>query len=226
MPQTGAIRAGRAFVELFADDSKLVRGLKRAQAKLKRFGDSVRSMGMDLLKVGTVMATPFVAGAKVFADFDRQMANVSTMLDEPEKHMARFSKSVRDMSVEFGESTDALAGGLYDILSASISPEKAMNVLTVAVKAAKGGLTDTKTAADAITTVLNAYGLSAEHAGTVSDLLFSVVKRGKTTFAELAPNIGEVASIAASAGVALEEVGATLSVLTRNGVRTTEAVTA
>ena len=34
---TGAIRAGRAFVELFADDSKLVRGLRRASAKLKAF---------------------------------------------------------------------------------------------------------------------------------------------------------------------------------------------
>jgi hypothetical protein len=33
----GAIRAGRAFVELFADDSKLVRGLRRASAKPKAF---------------------------------------------------------------------------------------------------------------------------------------------------------------------------------------------
>jgi len=30
MANTGAIRAGRAFVELFAADSKLVRGLKAA----------------------------------------------------------------------------------------------------------------------------------------------------------------------------------------------------
>jgi hypothetical protein len=38
MPQPEAIRAGRAFVELFADDSKLMHGLKRAQAKLMAFG--------------------------------------------------------------------------------------------------------------------------------------------------------------------------------------------
>ena len=30
MPSAGGIRAGRAFVELFADDSKLLRGLRRA----------------------------------------------------------------------------------------------------------------------------------------------------------------------------------------------------
>ncbi len=36
----GAIRAGRAFVELFADDSKLVRGLRAAERKIKAFGAS------------------------------------------------------------------------------------------------------------------------------------------------------------------------------------------
>ena len=87
-------------------------------------------------------------------------------------------------------------------------------------------MTDTATAADAITTILNSYGLSAEHAQSVSDLLFSVVKRGKTTFAELAPQIGLVASVASSAGVSLDEMGAALATMTRSGVRSERAVTA
>ena len=40
MPSARGIRAGRAFVELFADDSKLVRGLRRAEKRLKAFGES------------------------------------------------------------------------------------------------------------------------------------------------------------------------------------------
>ena len=42
MPAAGAIRAARAYVELFADDSQPVRGLRRAQSKLKTFGRSVQ----------------------------------------------------------------------------------------------------------------------------------------------------------------------------------------
>ena len=56
MTSTGAIRAGRAFVELFADDSKLVRGSKRASAKLKAFGESVRNMGLKLAGLGAAVA--------------------------------------------------------------------------------------------------------------------------------------------------------------------------
>ncbi len=226
MPTARGIRAGAAYVELYANDNRLARGLKRARARLKAFSASAREIGARLTRLSAVFATPLVAGVKVFADFEDQMANVATMLDEPEKHMDRLRKGVRDMSVEFGESSEALAGGLYDILSASVPAEHALDVLAVAARAARAGLTDTKTAADAITTVLNAYGLSAEHAGDVSDLLFSIVKRGKTIFAEIAPSIGNVATIASTAGVSFEEMGAALATMTRNGVQTENAVTA
>lgn len=220
------IRAGKAYVELYADNNRLSRGLKAASAKLKAFGASVTAIGTRMASLGAMIVLPFAAGAKVFSDFETQMANVSTMLDNPEKSLAGFTKAIRDMAIEFGESTEALAGGLYDILSASIDASDAIGVLEVAVKAAKGGMTDTAVAADAITTMINAYGLSAKDAADVSDLLFSIVKRGKTTFAEIAPNIGKVATIAASAGVSLEELGASLSAMTRNGVRTENAMIA
>ena len=35
MPSSKRIRAGRVFVELFADDSKLVRGLRAAERKIQ-----------------------------------------------------------------------------------------------------------------------------------------------------------------------------------------------
>ena len=226
MPSGSAIRAGAAYVELYLNSNRLVRGMNIAEKRLKAFGDTVGNLGRKLLMASAAMAVPFVGGVKVFADFEEQMANVSTMLDKPEQHMDRFRAGIRKMSVDFGESTDTLAGGLYDILSASIAPEKALNVLGVAAKAARAGLTDTKTAADAITTILNSYGLSADNAASVSDLLFATVKRGKTTFAELAPAIGMVATTAASGGVPLEEMGAALATMTRNGVRTENAVVA
>jgi len=226
MPSPQTVRAGAAYVELYTKDNRLVRGLQMAQRRLKAFGTGAQQLGMKLLKLTAAMATPLVAGVKVFADFEQQMANVSTMLDEPAKYMDTFRRRIREMSIEFGESTSTLAGGLYDILSASVHPSKALDVLAVAAKAAKAGITDTATAADAITTVLNSYGLSADHAADVSDLLFQVVKKGKTNFGELAPNIGKTASIAATAGLGLDELGASIAVLTRNGLDTEQAMTA
>jgi TP901 family phage tail tape measure protein len=226
MPSSADIRAGAAYVELSVNNSALVRGLKAAQRRLKGFSASVAAVGKRMMLMSGMMAMPFVGGVKVYADFEQQMANVSTMLSEPEKHMPGFRDSIRDMSVEFGESTESLAKGLYDILSASVPAEKALDVLATSARAAKAGLTDTGVAADAITTILNAYGLEAGRAADVSDWLFTIVKRGKTTFAELAPSIGMVATTASTAGVSMDEMGAALATMTRNGVKTENAVTA
>lgn len=226
MASAKGIRAGAAYVELYAEDSRLARGLHLAQRRLKAFSASIRQLGAGLLKIGAAVAAPVVAGTKVYADFEQQMANVATMLDDPGQYMDEFRRGIRRMAMEFGESTKTLAGGLYDILSASVPAEHALDVLAVSARAARAGLTDTAIAADAITTMLNAYGLSADKATNISDLLFTVVRRGKTTFAELAPGIGNVANIASTAGLSLEEMGATIALLTRNGIKTEEAITA
>ncbi|GAG19228.1 unnamed protein product, partial [marine sediment metagenome] len=132
---------------------------------------------------------------------------------------------IKSLSKEFGEGTETLAKGLYDVLSASIPTEKALKVLRIATESAKGGFTDTATAVDGITSLLNAYGLSADHAGEVSDKMFAAVKRGKITFPELAANIGKVAPLAKAAGVGMDELLGSLANLTRKGVKPEQAMT-
>ena len=52
MSSAQGIRAGRAFVELFADDSKLVRGLHAAEKKLAAFGTATREIGQKMMLAG------------------------------------------------------------------------------------------------------------------------------------------------------------------------------
>jgi len=225
MATAQGIRAGRAFVELFADDTKLVRGLRMAEKKLKAFGNGVRRLGLKMAGLGTAVAAPMVASGKVFGDFENQMKMVSTMLAEPEKYMDAFSRGIRKLSVDFGESTDVLAKGLYDLLSASVDPAHALDVLAVATKSAKGGMTDTAVAVDGLTSVLNAFQMSAGQAGHVADVMFQTVKRGKLTFADLAANIGKVAPMARAAGMSMEDMMAAIATMTRQGLGTDEAST-
>jgi hypothetical protein len=72
-----AIRAGRAFVELFADDTKLVRGLRAAERKLQAFGASVQTMGKGLFAIGASVVTPLLATTSVFAEMGDQLAKMS-----------------------------------------------------------------------------------------------------------------------------------------------------
>jgi len=221
----GEVRAGGAYIEVGTRLKKFYAGLNAAQARLNTFAKSAQTIGKDFLKIGTLMAAPLALGVKVFASFEDQMGHVNTMLDEADKkHLAAFRAGVRDMSVEFGESTESITKALYDILSAGVPAADAMGVLRASMIAAAAGATDTQTAADAVTTMLNAYGLEASKAGDVTDWLFAVVKRGKTTFGELAPSIGLVATNASLCGLTMEEMGAALATMTRGGIKSQRAV--
>ncbi len=73
MASAQGIRAGRAFVELFADDSKLVRGLKRARKRLRAFGASVRAIGAKMFAAGALVAGPLSLAVKAASDMEETM---------------------------------------------------------------------------------------------------------------------------------------------------------
>ncbi|KKN71432.1 hypothetical protein LCGC14_0421540 [marine sediment metagenome] len=224
-------KLGEAFVVIRASLAPLKRGLAMAKKIVRSSMAVMGKMMRKLSRIGRRVFLGFVAAVTLtttaFVKFQQQLANVSTMLDDATLHfLPEYAIRLKDLAVTFGESTKTLSGGLYDILSASVAPARAMNVLEVAVKAAKAGLTNTAVAADAITTVLNSYQMSVEDASKVSDILFATVKRGKTTFAELAFAIGKVTAIGSVAGISFEELSAAIATMTRAGLQVDIATTA
>lgn len=61
MPRGKSIRAGRAFVEIFADDSRLARGLNRAQQRLENFGRAAVAVGASVAAAMGLATGKFVS---------------------------------------------------------------------------------------------------------------------------------------------------------------------
>ena len=80
-------------------------------------------------------------------------------------------------------------------------------------------------AVDGLTSVLNAFQMSAGQAGHVADVMFQTVKRGKLTFPDLAANIGKVAPMARAAGMSMEDMMAAIASMTRQGLSAEESTT-
>jgi TP901 family phage tail tape measure protein len=114
---------------------------------------------------------------------------------------------------------------LYQIVSAGFDGAEAMQVLEISAKAAVAGVTSTAIAADTLTTIINAYGLDASEATTISDQLFKTVELGKTTLAEIGASFSQVASIAAAYGVNVNEALAATAAMTKQGAPTAQAMT-
>lgn len=198
------IRAHDRMTRTFRNARRESAGLGRSIGKLA--GIAAGFLGFRMIAQQTIGAV------RESVVFQKQLAEISTMLDENvEPTMAGFRAEIMKMAVEFGQSKEVLTKGLYDILSAGIAAGDGITVLRVAARAAIGGVTDAAVAVDGLTTVMNAYGLSADEATRVSDLMFLTVKEGKITYEELAENIGKIAPVAKAANVPLEDMFAMLA---------------
>lgn len=109
MATSKGIRAGRAFVELFADDKQLVRGLKAAQKKLKAWGKSIRAIGTRMFALGSAITAPLTGALTVFAQVG----------DSLDKMSARTGVSVETLSElgfaaeQTGSNLDAVGSALF-----------------------------------------------------------------------------------------------------------------
>ncbi len=197
--------------------------------------DQARTLGQAFgeVKANLAASAAAVAGLTLWlgnaagksSEFGRGMAEVSTLLDDTSA-IPQLTEDVRRLSREFGGDVQRNTKALYDIISAGAADATAaVDTLTAANKLAIGGVTDVGVAADGLTSTMNAYGEAVGSATEVSDAFFTAVKAGKTTVGELAGSIGQVAPIAAQAGVGLEELLASVATLTTGGVQTSVAMT-
>jgi hypothetical protein len=69
MAQSGAVRAGKAYVEFFADDSKLVRGMRAIERKLAKWGSRLSRIGSTMTAAGAMLAAPFAAAGLNIVQF-------------------------------------------------------------------------------------------------------------------------------------------------------------
>lgn len=210
------------------DNTGLYEGKREAMGIIKALANEVTSF--DIFSgIGISAATAFAQAAKSSYEFEQEfrknMLEVATISTQVSDDMTGFMNRVMSITQEIPIKAPEAAKALYEIVSAGHDGADGMKILEVAAKSAIGGLTETATAADAITTILNAYNLSADKASSVSDQLFTTVRLGKTTFGELGSSIAQVAPIAAAYGIEIDEVLAAVASLTKQGTPTAEAMT-
>lgn len=215
--------------ELKEQDTKLgvlSRKWETFEKSLSESGLNIESVASSMQKIGAAMAGIGVVSATMSMSFDQEFSKVKTIADETQISFDDLKKGVLDVSNTINVDAKLAANALYEIVSANISTADSLKVLEGSAKLAKTGFTDINTAADLMTTVLNAYGSSVDEVNKYSDQMILTQKLAKSTIGELGSSFGDVAGFAATANVEFAQIGSALSVLTTRGVGTSEAITA
>ena len=212
--------------------------LERMIKKMNIFSTSTQAQGVKISDVfkgigkavaGTISVMAVGAAGKELISFTKDLetalTEVSTISSEVSANFDKYKDSILALSTEGSSGAIELSNAFYDIVSAGYDGAKGLELLAVSEQAAIGGFVEVGTAADGLTTILNAWGKSTDEASSVSDILFKTVEKGKTTFPELGANIAKIAPLAASMGISFEEAAASIATITKSGTKTPEALT-
>lgn len=169
---------------------------------------------------GAAAITAMIAGMKTAVDqavaLESSLAAVKSIKLDLDTSAA--SASLRQLATETGESAGSLAKGLYQLFSSiNVPQEQAILLMQKFSQGAIAAQTDSATFGTAIIGVLNAYKLSVADADHISDIFFNTVRDGVVTGQQLAAGLGPITASAKQAGVSLEELGALIVGVTKEG---------
>lgn len=211
------------------------RGMKSATATVQKMSKSLKKLGKNLRDTGKTMTTRITApiaalgvvSAMSFAKMEKGITSVFGLLTtkQIEKFGKQLKKAQKD-AILMGYSIDDADKALFNIISSLGVSENSLKGYRDAQILAIAGDASLESSVLGIGKILNAYGKTTTDTARVAEAFFSAQVVGTTTVEELALNIGKVTGSANLAGLSLEEVLVTTSILTNVLRNTEEASTA
>lgn len=218
-------RLKNSYERLQASQERL-KGLNQQQEKIKQNISATKTQILGTVGAYTAVAAAIYAGPVQAAQkYETALAKVNTIADTTQVPLEKISQEVMALSNKTGVAANALAEDVYNAISAGQKTGDAVNFVSYSTKLAKAGFAETSQTLDVLTTILNAYGMSADKVGTVSDMLIQIQNKGKVSVGELSSVMGKIIPTANASNVALEQLGATYAIMTAGGIPVAETTT-
>lgn len=198
------------------------------EQRMDKLSSTAGAVGKKLLAVGAAYASwravsgIISATTRDFAEFESALVDMGKVTSQATADIERMAMG---MDRALGDPS-SLVRGYYQTISAGVTDAvAAQELLTTAAKASKAAHLDQAETIKAVTKLMAGFKGQLRDAADATDLLFKTEKLGQTSFAELVPIIGNVASMANMAGASVEEMTGFLAAFTQTAGSTSQAAT-
>ena len=189
-------------------------------------GHSMHAVQEFGVALGAVAAGVLISSVKQAANYQTLTTALVTGAGESKAALAAVSQGVLNMAGQVGVAAPLLAQGLYQIESAGYHGAAGLQVLRAAAMGSKADMASQATVANALTTVLTDYKLSASNAAGVTGQMIAAVSAGKMRLEDFASSLSKVLPIAAALHIPFQQIAAAEAVMTAQGVPAAKAATA
>lgn len=151
-------------------------------------------------------------------DYEKGIAEIYTIMPEASDYMRqKLSDDVAAITQQFGYLQGEILPAAYQALSLGIKPAGLSQGLETAATAARASVSELQPTLETGQALVNAYGGELYSLEQVYDKLFFAIKGGAVTMRDLNTNMAPITAVAGDVGVALEDVVAAITVMSRQG---------
>jgi TP901 family phage tail tape measure protein len=226
MSANANIRAGRAYVEVTAETSKLNKSLDAAQSQLKAFGKSCQGLGRDMMALGGALSLPFALAEKSFAGFDDKMRLVQAVTTATGEQFDNLTRTAQRLGRETSFTAQQVADAMIGLGRMGFDPSEITSAIEHVLNLSRATGTDLAESADIAANSLRIFGLEAGKMSSVADILTATANGSAQTLTDLFEGLKMAGPQAAAAGESLNEVCASLGIMANMGIKGSLAGTA
>lgn len=219
-----AVRAGKAFVEITANDTDFQRGMKRVQHSVVRLGNMMRQIGSGMTIAGGAMGLPMVMAARSAATFEDALLELKGAAgDLSGGDLQRVRDEALRLSKAMGVAPESVAQAFALLVKAGMPLEDALKGgAKAAVEFARVSGVDATQAAEFMSDAMKVFDVSASQA---ADTLSAAADSSSTSIASMVESFALVASVAKGTGQTLFGISQGFAALAQYGIKGEEAGT-
>lgn len=226
MASASSIRAARAFVELFADTSKLQQDLRQAENMLKEFSTRATTLGRTVTAAGGIMIAPIAASIKTFYQFDDNMREVQAVTQATGKEFDMLSEKAKKLGRETSFTAIQVSQAMATLGRAGFRSKEIDDSISSILSLARATRTDLNEAARIASLSMRGFTLDASEMTRVADVLSVVSNGAALNLVDFGESMKYVAPVAHQAGMSIEDAAGAIGVLSNFGIKGTMAGTA
>ena len=226
MAATGNIKAGRAYVEVTAETSKLRRNLLEAQAQLRDFGKSCTALGRQMVALGGALSLPFALAERSFAGFDDKMRLVQAVTGATGEAFEELTRTAQRLGRETSFTAQQVSDAMIALGRMGFDPSEIEASISSVLNLSRATGTDLAESADIAANSLRIFGLEASKMSSVSDVLTATANGSAQTLTDLFEGLKMAGPQAKAAGENISDLCAALGVMANVGIKGSLAGTA
>lgn len=209
------------FAKLMEASASKTQGLNKSLINFASAATSVATLKNALADVQQTL-NGITEESRGFSD---AMRATNTMAGKGAEDLAKLRRQVSDLAESVPVARDALAQGLYQVISNGVPEDNWITFLEKSARSSVGGIASLNSVVGVTSTVIKNYGKSWNEAGEIQDKIQLTAKNGVTSFEQLAATLPRVTGLSATLNVSIDELMASFATLTGVSGNTAEVST-